>query len=92
MDVIEPFYFSEKIDSRISFVKSDLTELKQIKDILKNNIDTIFHLASVVSADAEENLDKAMKVNVVGILNLLNASSYLRDVENVELVDDLEIS
>ncbi len=73
MDVIEPFYFSEKIDSRISFVKSDLTELKQIKDILKNNIDTIFHLASVVSADAEENLDKAMKVNVVGILNLLNA-------------------
>jgi nucleoside-diphosphate-sugar epimerase len=50
----------------------DLSALKQI--VANNNIDTIFHLAALLSAVAEQNPQQAWDVNMNGLINVLEIS------------------
>jgi len=53
----------------------DVTDLSSLEKVIKkNNIDTIYHLAAILSAVGEENPDLAWEVNMRGLKNVLDAS------------------
>ncbi|MCL5680729.1 MAG: NAD-dependent epimerase/dehydratase family protein [Candidatus Thermoplasmatota archaeon] len=60
-------------DSRFKFL--DVTDKKSVALILdKYKIDTIFHLAAILSANGERNPEVAYRVNVDGLHNILESS------------------
>ena len=51
----------------------DVTDKIQIREVIrKYNIDTIFHLASILSARGEEDPDRAWTVNLGSLKNILD--------------------
>tara|TARA_Y100000590_G_scaffold381292_1_gene450362 strand:+ start:1039 stop:1980 length:942 start_codon:yes stop_codon:yes gene_type:complete len=56
----------------------DITEKAELDETFRlGQFDSVFHLAAVLSADAEKDFDRAWKVNMVGMRNvLLAATSY----------------
>jgi len=65
--------FPEEIpqDSRLECIEADFSEEGPIKNILQQQPDIIFHLAAIVSGEAEKNLDQGMKINLHASLQLL---------------------
>ena len=56
------------------FETVDCSNVEQLNSIVKKyNIDTIFHLAAILSAVAEEKPNLAWKVNIDGLYNVLEA-------------------
>lgn len=63
-----------KDDKDQRFIFLDVTDSEQLNlAVEKYKIDTIFHLAAILSAKGEENPELAYKVNVTGVYNILNA-------------------
>lgn len=58
-------------DGSFHFVTGDFSEEQVIRPVLEQRPDLIFHLAAVVSGEAERNFDLGMKVNLHGSLQLL---------------------
>ncbi len=55
-----------------AFEKLDVTDRHALEDIVKrHNIDTIVHLAAILSAKGEQNPDLAWKINIDGLLNVI---------------------
>ncbi|MDP8226124.1 MAG: L-threonine 3-dehydrogenase [Candidatus Celaenobacter polaris] len=53
----------------------DCTNIEQVNDVVKKyNIDTIYHLAAILSAVAEEKPNLAWKVNIDGLYNVLEVA------------------
>jgi nucleoside-diphosphate-sugar epimerase len=53
----------------------DCTEINTIAELVKKyNVDTIFHLAALLSAVAEENPQRAWNVNMIGLYNVLEVA------------------
>jgi nucleoside-diphosphate-sugar epimerase len=53
----------------------DVTKADRVEDvILKHKIDTVYHLAAILSAKGEKNPQLAWEVNINGTLNLLEAA------------------
>ena len=50
----------------------DKTRLEQLVD--KHDVSVIYHLAALLSANAEKNIDLAWKLNMDGLLNVLNVA------------------
>lgn len=59
-------------DSRVRFIVADSSDRTALQDILTSDTDSVFHLAGIVSGEAEQNFDLAMQVNVIGTMNLLD--------------------
>jgi nucleoside-diphosphate-sugar epimerase len=59
-----------------------LDEEKLNKIVIDHQVDTIYHLAALLSARAEQNISFAWKLNMDGLLNVLNCSKT-RSVERV---------
>jgi nucleoside-diphosphate-sugar epimerase len=58
-----------------SFCLLDVRDVSAINQVVEdNNIDTIFHLAALLSAVAEQKPQQAWDVNMNGLLNVLEAS------------------
>jgi nucleoside-diphosphate-sugar epimerase len=58
-------------DRRLQRIKGDFSDETTIKKILGEKPDMIFHLAAIVSGEAEKSLDLGMKVNFHASLQLL---------------------
>ena len=58
-------------DSRLKVVSGDLTNAETIRSLLKAAPDVIFHLAAVVSGEAEKNFELGMAVNIDATRTLL---------------------
>jgi D-erythronate 2-dehydrogenase len=52
-------------------VKGDIADPASLGEVIKGEIDTVFHLAAVVSGAAEADFDLGMRVNLEGTRNLL---------------------
>lgn len=66
---------SEKLLNSGPFEVVDCTDINVVKDIVKNNnIDTIFHLAAILSAVAEAKPQLAWDVNINGLYNILEVA------------------
>ena len=59
-------------DSRVEVVVGDIGDRDTIVRVI-HGADIVWHLAAVVSSDAEANFDLGMRVNLTGMLNLLEA-------------------
>lgn len=69
MDIFSPEDMSP--DPRLECMEADFSEESTIKKVLEKRPDVIFHLAAVVSGEAEKNFDLGMKVNFHASLQLL---------------------
>jgi D-erythronate 2-dehydrogenase len=58
-------------DARLECVTADFSDEASIRNILLRKPDVIFHLAAIVSGEAEKNLDLGMKINFHASLQLL---------------------
>jgi nucleoside-diphosphate-sugar epimerase len=67
----------ETVDERISVVVGDLTDAGTVDELIAPGTDSIFHLASVVSAGAEADFDLGYQVNMDGTRTILEAARAL---------------
>jgi len=71
-DPFVPDHLPGGLDDRVRMVKGDIGDSNRIKSLIKGDDISVFHLASVVSFEAEQNFDLASKVNIQGLLTLLD--------------------
>ena len=67
----------ELSDPRLRVVTGDITDQAQVEALIGPGIGSIWHLAAVVSAGAEADLDLGYAVNLHGTLHVLNACRKL---------------
>lgn len=61
-------------DPRVLLRQADLTHAGEANELFAEGIDVIFHLAAVVSGQAEKDFDLGMRVNLDATRNLLEAA------------------
>ena len=73
------FAFPEDMpeDSRLECIKADFSDEAAIRNVLQQQPGVIFHLAAIVSGEAEKNLELGMKVNFHASLQLLELCRQL---------------
>jgi nucleoside-diphosphate-sugar epimerase len=64
-------------DARVEYIRADFSDEVTITHILQQRPDVIFHLAAVVSGEAEKNFDLGMKINFHASLQVLELSKKL---------------
>jgi len=65
------------VDPRLEIVQGDITDSHTIRALMTDEIGLIFHLAAVVSGEAEQNFELGMRVNLLATLNLLERCRQL---------------
>ena len=60
------------LDNRIVVATGDISDHQTMNDLLDNRFDVIFHLAAIVSGEAESNFDLGMKVNLDATRHMLD--------------------
>ncbi len=64
-------------DARVASIAGDITDLAAVHQAIRDNVDGVFHLAAIVSANAEEDFDLGIRVNLEGTRNVLEACRAL---------------
>ncbi|NJN97987.1 MAG: SDR family oxidoreductase [Anaerolineales bacterium] len=64
-------------DPRLELVRGDITDPQTIGTLVTDETGLIFHLAAVVSGEAEQNFELGMQVNLLATLNLLERCRQL---------------
>jgi nucleoside-diphosphate-sugar epimerase len=64
-------------DPRLELVQGDITDPSQVRAAVSPGTGSVFHLAAVVSAAAEEDFDLGLRVNLEGTRHLLEACRSL---------------
>jgi nucleoside-diphosphate-sugar epimerase len=72
LDVVAPVK-PEKFSDTIEAVAADIADPAALRRLIAGRPDVIFHLAAVVSAEAETDFDKGMRINLDGSRALLDA-------------------
>ena len=57
---------------------ADVADPAQVNEMFTGGFDVVFHLAAVVSGQAEADLELGLSVNLMGTLNILRAAAGLR--------------
>jgi len=60
-------------DQRLRTVAGDTTDSSQINSLITSDVDVVYHLAAIVSANAEADFDLGMAVNLDGTRHILEA-------------------
>jgi nucleoside-diphosphate-sugar epimerase len=63
----------------VKVTTANLSILKEVEETVSGKPDLIYHLAAIVSGDAEQNFEKGYAVNVDGLKNLLEAIRLMDD-------------
>lgn len=74
-DVAEAEGFED--DGRVTAVAGDVSDPDQVARLIGSETASIFHLAAIVSAQAEEDYDLGMRINLDGTRNVLAAARRL---------------
>lgn len=64
-------------DARIEYLEADFSDIKVMGKLLQKKPDIIFHLAAVVSGEAEKNLDLGLRINFQASFQLLELCRQL---------------
>ena len=72
IDVVEPTPVTAPFKTRTQVI--DISDPQAIQSLFKETFDTIYHLAAVVSGQAEAEFDVGLQVNLFGTLNMLQAA------------------
>jgi len=70
-------------DDRVTYISGDISDPSQVDNLITDGVESIFHLAAIVSADAEENFDLGMRINLDGTRNVLEAARRLENLPKV---------
>ena len=81
----------ETADPRISAVTGDLTDQDTLNGVICPGTDTIFHLASIVSAGAEADFELGYRVNLDGTRMVLEAARALANVPKVLFASSIAV-
>jgi nucleoside-diphosphate-sugar epimerase len=72
-DAQRPEQLPAPLDGRVEIVAGDIADRDTVAALVDRDDCSVFHLASVVSAGAERDFDLALRVNLTGGLNVLEA-------------------
>ncbi|WP_373088537.1 D-erythronate dehydrogenase [Sneathiella sp.] len=64
-------------DTRLRYISGDIANPAEMKSLIDEATDSIFHLAAVVSAHAEEDFDLGYRINLDGTRHVLEAGRAL---------------
>jgi nucleoside-diphosphate-sugar epimerase len=64
-------------DARMNSIAGDITDLAAVHQAIRDDVGGVFHLAAIVSANAEEDFDLGVRVNLEGTRNVLEACRAL---------------
>jgi nucleoside-diphosphate-sugar epimerase len=64
-------------NARVTSIAGDITDLAAVHQAIRDDVDGVSHLAAIVSANAEEDFDLGMRVNLEGTRNVLQACRAL---------------
>lgn len=71
-------------DSRLQVLTGDISDSEWLRSAIPAQVDSVFHLAAIVSSQAEQDFELGMKINVDAFRQLLE---YLRQLpQSVKLV------
>ncbi len=73
-DAVEPPAPLEGLDGRAKVVIGDISDKDLVSGLIDRDDVSVFHLASVVSGGGEKDFDLAIRVNLTGGLNVLEAA------------------
>ena len=73
-DVVVPGELPHGLGAPARFLAGEIADQRAVRHLIDRPDISIFHLASVVSAGGEQDFDLAMRVNLHGNLNLLEAA------------------
>ena len=73
LTLIDAVKFPRRTDRRVRTITGDICDPLIARTFASERADVIFHLAAVVSGEAEQNFELGMRVNLGGIQNLLEA-------------------
>ena len=66
-------------DPRVHAMAGDITDLAAVHQAIRDDVGGVFHLAAIVSANAEEDFDLGFRVNLDGTRNVLEACRALNE-------------
>jgi len=72
VDVVAPKPVDAPFKTRAEIL--DISDPQAVQGLFKDTFDTIYHLAAVVSGQAEAEFDVGLQVNLFGTLNMLQAA------------------
>ena len=72
-DVMAPDPLPMQLDGHVTLVTGDISDKATINGLIDRDDISVFHLASVVSGGGEKDFDLAIRVNLTGGLNILEA-------------------
>ncbi|MZR31829.1 D-erythronate dehydrogenase [Sneathiella litorea] len=64
-------------DDRVRYISGDISDAGEINSLIDKDTASIFHLAAVVSAQAEEDFDLGFRINLDGTRHVLEAARAL---------------
>ncbi|TNE35110.1 MAG: NAD-dependent epimerase/dehydratase family protein [Alphaproteobacteria bacterium] len=70
-------------DHRVQYVFGDISDKQQVTRLIDEDTDSIFHLAAVVSAHAEEDFNLGYRINLDGTRHVLEAARALSHAPKV---------
>ncbi len=59
----------------VDYIKADISNKSDVEVLFSEEVDVVFHLAAVVSGEAETNFDLGRRVNLEGSINILDAAA-----------------
>ena len=66
------------MDNEVELVRGDLSVMEEVFDVLKTyEVETVYHTGALLSSIAEENPQRAFRVNLDGTFNVLEGSRIL---------------
>ncbi len=69
---------TETNDDRVAYIEADFNDATVLRNALRHRPELIFHLAAIVSGEAEKNFDLGMRINFHGTLQLLEQCRTLQ--------------
>ncbi len=63
----------DSIADKVQFIPVDLTETDSSRELIDQEVGTVYHLASLVSGGAEKSFEAGLRINIHGTMNLLEA-------------------
>lgn len=78
-------------DPRVRLVAGDIGDERQVRELIGPGADGVFHLAAIVSANAEEDFDLGMRVNLDGTRHVLEACRALGTAPRVVFTSSVAV-
>lgn len=78
-------------ESRVETIAGDVSDKAQIANLIGNDAGSVFHLAAIVSAQAEEDYDLGMRINLDGTRHVLEAARALPHVPRLVFASSVAV-